>query len=131
MPMSASSGARYIGGGEASGERDRVSGQDRARGPFTPDRLGPVMRQAYVKARLPSDCPTHGLHYTAATVLREIGCDDRTIGDVLGHVPVEITRNYAAKRRRFALAVTRLDKVRKQRRASAKNAGGTETVKPD
>lgn len=37
----------------------------------------------------------YGLRHTVAIILREIGCDERTIADALGQKTIEMTRHYA------------------------------------
>lgn len=75
-----------------------------------------MMRDAYDAAGLPTDCTTHGLRYTAGTILRELDCDWETIGDVLGHRTAEMVRKYTEKKRRTRVAITRLDQARKARK---------------
>jgi len=70
------------------------------------------MRGAYEAAGLPKDCTTHGLRYTAATVLHELGCDDATIADITGHETLAMVKKYRAKRRRTRLAIARLNRAR-------------------
>ncbi len=67
------------------------------------------MRDAYRAAGLPDDCTSHGLRYTAATVLHELGCDWPTIAAITGHKTAEMVRKYTAKKRRAAAAIARLD----------------------
>jgi integrase len=37
----------------------------------------------------------YGLRHTVAVILREIGCDERTIADALGQKTIEMARHYA------------------------------------
>jgi integrase len=37
----------------------------------------------------------YGLRHTVAVILREIGCDERTIADALGQATIEMARHYA------------------------------------
>lgn len=54
---------------------------------------------------------THGLRYTAATVLRELGLDWDDVAAVTGHKTTAMVRKYTAKRRRAARAIARLDEA--------------------
>lgn len=63
---------------------------------------------------------THGLRYTAATRLRELGLDWEAISAITGHETAEMARKYTRQRRRAELAVTRLDE------ATARNKPGPE-----
>ena len=44
-------------------------------------------------------------------ILREVGCDDRTIGAFLGHRTPEVTRKQTEKHRRTKLAIVHLDQA--------------------
>ncbi|MBK5910084.1 hypothetical protein CCR85_01070 [Rhodothalassium salexigens] len=70
-----------------------------------------MMRAAYSAAALPTSCTTHGLRYTAATVMRELGLDWDDIAAVTGHKTTAMVRKYTAKRRRAARAIARLDEA--------------------
>jgi integrase len=90
-----------------------------ARGrPFKVDHFRHVMRDAYTAAGLPADCTTHGLRYTAATVLHEIGCDWEIISSITGHETVEMVRHYIRKKRAAKLAIASLDEARAANSAS-------------
>lgn len=80
--------------------------------PFKVDNFRHFMRAAYDAAGLPRTCTTHGLRYTQATVLGELGCDPQTIADITGHETVQMVRKYTAQRRRTRLAIDRLDRAR-------------------
>jgi integrase len=67
------------------------------------------MRPAYAAGSLPEDCHSHGLRYTAAVRLSELGCDWETISSITGHETVSMVRKYLAKRRGARLAIKRLD----------------------
>lgn len=56
---------------------------------------------------------THGLRYTAATILRELDVDWETIADITGHRTREMVRHYTRQRRRTELAIARLDDARR------------------
>jgi len=77
------------------------------------------MTEAYAAAGLPggvgTGCTTHGLRYTAATRLHELGCDWETIAAITGHETVSMVRKYTAQKRRAKVAITRLDQARKNR----------------
>jgi len=51
----------------------------------------------------------HGLRYTAATRLAELGLDWQSIADITGHETMEMARKYSEKRRRTTLAIAKLD----------------------
>lgn len=52
---------------------------------------------------------SHGLRYTAAVVLDELGCDWETIASITGHETVVMVKKYLEKKRRARLAVAALD----------------------
>jgi integrase len=93
------------------GARKRSAGR-----PLTIDAFRHRMADAYAEADLPDDCTTHGLRYTAATVLHELGCDWETIASITGHETVAMVRKYIEKRRRARLAIDSLNRARKRRR---------------
>jgi integrase len=70
------------------------------------------MRDADVAAGLPEDVTTHGLRYSAATILHELGQDWETIAAVTGHETVAMVRKYTEKRRRARLAIDSLNVAR-------------------
>jgi integrase len=72
--------------------------------------LRQIMRPAYVEAGLPKDCVNHGLRYTAAVRLSELGCDWETIATITGHETVTMVRKYLAKRRQARIAINKLDR---------------------
>ncbi|UEM04558.1 tyrosine-type recombinase/integrase [Skermanella rosea] len=80
---------------------------------LTIDAFRHMMGDAIEAAGLPDDVTTHGLRYTAATVLHEIGCDWETIASITGHETVAMVRKYTEKRRRSRLAIAKLDDARK------------------
>lgn len=77
--------------------------------PFTADHFRHTMRAAYEAAALPRDCTSHGLRYTAATRLAELGCDWETVAAVTGHETAEMARKYVEKRRKTRIAVGKVD----------------------
>lgn len=77
--------------------------------PLTVDALRHRLRGAIRTAGLGNDCTLHGLRYTAATVLRELGLSWPEIADITGHQTAEMARKYSEKRRRVARAIDRLD----------------------
>ena len=83
-------------------------------GAMTIDYLRHEMRDAIRDAGLPDDCTLHGLRYTAARRLREIGCDWPTIADILGHRTAEMTRKYSEKQRRSKIAIAKLDRATRE-----------------
>lgn len=68
----------------------------------------------------------YGLRHTVATILREAGCDDRTIADALGQKTEDMARHYSktADLRRKMGDVSAVFET-------AVNARRTQTVKPD
>lgn len=82
---------------------------ERTGGQLTVSGLRQIMRDAYAAAELPRDCVNHGLRYTAAVRLSELGCDWETIATITGHETVSMVRKYLAKRRAARLAITKLD----------------------
>ena len=103
-------------------------------GSFKIDHFRHTMRRAYREAGLPDDCTTHGLRYTAATVLKELGCDCETIGAITGHSTAEMVRKYTEKKRRARFAISRLDEARRERSrnesASVLQNSADESAKP-
>lgn len=83
---------------------------------FKVDHFRHIMRAAYRAARLPDDCTTHGLRYTAATILYELGCEWPTIAAITGHETAEMARKYSEKKRRAKTAIARLDDARNGRK---------------
>jgi integrase len=68
----------------------------------------------------------YGLRHTVAVVLREMGCDERTIADALGQKTIEMARHYARGadlRSKMRDVAASLDTEWNKRR--------TKTVKPD
>jgi integrase len=47
------------------------------------------------EGRISSGLTLYGLRHTVAVILREIGCDERTIADALGQKTIEMARHYA------------------------------------
>ena len=68
----------------------------------------------------------YGLRHTVAVILREIGCDERTIADALGQKTIEMARHYAkgADLRPKMRGVVRSFEAEPDKRR-------TKTVKPD
>lgn len=82
--------------------------------PLKVDYLRHLMANAYSTARL-DEVTTHGLRYTAGTILAELGCDWQTISAILGHRTAEMVRRYTGKKRKAKLAITKLNRARKKR----------------
>jgi len=76
---------------------------------FLIDHFRHTMRQAYTAAGLPADCTTHGIRYSAATRLKELGLDWETIGSITDHATAEMVRKHTEKQRMAELAITRLN----------------------
>jgi integrase len=68
-----------------------------------------VMRKAYTDCGLGADISTHGLRYTAATVMYEIGVEKDDIAAITGHQTLAMLEKYIEQKRRARRAVTRLD----------------------
>jgi integrase len=83
--------------------------------PLKKDRFRHMMARAYEKAELVGKT-THGLRYTAATRLREVGCDWETIGAITGHKTAEMARKYAAKRRLAQIGIERINEAERTKR---------------
>ncbi|WP_143181934.1 tyrosine-type recombinase/integrase [Thalassospira sp. TSL5-1] len=80
--------------------------------PFKIDYFRRVMREARAKAELPKDLSSHGLRYTAARILKELGCDTETIQSITGHRTEQMARKYSDKKRRSKVAIDRLNQAR-------------------
>lgn len=79
--------------------------------PFRVRAFSGFMRAAFTAAGLPKTCTIHGLRYTTATVLHELGLDDGVIADVLGHETMAMAKKYRAKKRQTRIAIERLDRA--------------------
>lgn len=79
---------------------------------FSMTYLQRTMRDAMDAAGLPMDCTLHGLRYTAATILRELGLDWETIGDVTGHRTAQMVRKYTRQKRNATAAIKLMDEAR-------------------
>lgn len=55
---------------------------------------------------------SHGLRFTAATILREIGCDWEEIAAITGHETVAMVRKYSGRKRKAKRAIAKLDAAR-------------------
>jgi len=55
----------------------------------------PIKRRLEAQGRIGSALTLYGLRHTVAVILREIGCDERTIADALGQKTIEMARHYA------------------------------------
>lgn len=78
---------------------------------LTESGLRQIMEPAYDDAGLPDECVNHGLRYTAAVRLSELGCDWETIASITGHTTVTMVRKYLAKRRAARVAVRKLNSL--------------------
>lgn len=76
---------------------------------LTESGLRQIMEPAYDDAALSDECVNHGLRYTAAVRLSELGCDWETISSITGHETVSMVRKYLAKRRASRVAVRKLN----------------------
>lgn len=96
-------------------------------GPVKTAYLQHKMIAAYKAAGL-SGVTTHGLRYTAATRLRELGCDWEIVAAVTGHRTADMARKYMRQRRMAQIAITRLDDARNTS-ATPGNASATASEK--
>lgn len=76
------------------------------------DRFRHRMAAAYEAAGL-HGVTTHGLRYTAATILRELGEDWETVAAITGHETMQMVRKYTTQKRRAQVAILHLDQARK------------------
>lgn len=81
--------------------------------PFRIDHFRHVMARAFTAAGLVG-VTAHGLRYTAATVLKELGCDEETIASITGHSVVAMVRTYTRRKRLASLATARVNRARKR-----------------
>ncbi len=69
---------------------------------------------------------THGLRYTAAVVMCEMGCDWETIASITGHATIQMVKKYLEKKRLAQLGVDALNRAARIRlEQSAKNESGS------
>ena len=83
-------------------------------------------RKLEAAGEVQSGLTLYGLRHTVATILREAGCDDRTIADALGQKTEDMARHYSRSadlRRKMGDVGTVFE--------TAVNARRTQTVKPD
>ncbi len=78
--------------------------------PLKVDYLRHRMAAAYVEAGL-EGVTSHGLRYTAATILAELGCDGPTISSILGHRTAEMIQKYTGRKRQAKVAIRRLNEA--------------------
>jgi hypothetical protein len=76
----------------------------RSGGSISASHMSQVMRDAITAAGLPGDCTVHGLRYTVATQLIEVGADYQTIESVIGHSTMAMAIKYTKQWRRERLA---------------------------
>ena len=69
---------------------------------------------------------THGLRFTAATRLRELGCAWDVIASITGHDTAEMVEHYTEQKRKSKIAVAKLNAAT----ASAAEQNQIESVKP-
>ena len=77
--------------------------------PLKVDYLRHLMADAMAAAEVSKGLVTHGLRYTAATRLRELGLDWEEIAAITGHATAEMVRKYTSQQRKARLAIGRLD----------------------
>lgn len=76
---------------------------------LTDKAFGKMMRRAFRAAGL--SCTTHGVRYTAATRLRELGVDWDAIASIVGHRTVQMVQKYTKQKRNAALAIAAIDGI--------------------
>ncbi len=91
--------------------------------PLTANSFVHFMSDAIKASGLPDDVTTHGLRYTAAVVLNELGLEWEIIASITGHQTVAMVRKYLAKKRNARIAISRLDEARAARKGGPENAG--------
>lgn len=72
-----------------------------------------IMRSAYNEVGFGLDITTHGLRYTAATVLHELQLDWEVIASITGHKTMQMVQKYTRKKRLAARAIAKLDENEK------------------
>lgn len=72
-----------------------------------------VMRKAYTACSFDLDITSHGLRYTAASILHEYGLDWETIGSITGHRTRVMVEKYTRKKRLSAKAIREMNKNEK------------------
>lgn len=70
-----------------------------------------------------SGVTSHGLRYTAATRLRELGCSTDVVASITGHETMEMAEKYMEKKRKAQMAIGTLDEA-----TAAQNSN--QSVKP-
>jgi integrase len=98
--------------------------------PWTPDGFNaswrPIKRKLEREGKVGPALTLYGLRHTVATILREMGYDERTIADALGQKTIEMARHYAKRadlKPKMRGVVTNFDAELDKRR--------TKTVNPD
>jgi integrase len=86
----------------------------------------PIRLRLEREGRIGTGLTLYGLRHTVAVILREIGCDERTIADALGQKTVEMARHYA----KGADLAPKMRGVVKSFEAEL-NRRSTKTVKPN
>lgn len=74
-------------------------------------------------AGLPDDCVLHGLRKTAARMLAEVGCTEREIMAITGHVTSRMVSKYVKDASQIKRAERAIEKVRKNVRRTRRAAG--------
>jgi integrase len=97
--------------------------------PYTGDGFRAVffklIRKLEANGLVGSGLTFHGLRTTAATVLADLGCDDRDIAAVTGHRSPNMVRRYteaADRKRRAKGAIIRLERANRKRTKNGKPA---------
>jgi integrase len=54
-----------------------------------------IKKRLQAEGKIGPDLTLYGLRHTVGTILREMGCDERTIADALGQSGIEMARHYA------------------------------------
>lgn len=82
--------------------------------PMTGDYFGKFMAATIKEAGL-TGVVIHGLRYSAATRLREVGCSDDLIRSITGHQSAQMLEHYTRQKRDSSLAVERLNQAVEKR----------------
>src|SRR5262249_13813642 len=80
-----------------------------------------VRKQLEKEGRVGIGLTLYGLRHTVAVILRECGCDERTIADALGQKTIEMARHYAEGadlKRKMRNVVANLDAEVNRRRTN-------------
>jgi integrase len=89
---------------------------NKSRDPLKVDYLRHLMADAMALAKVSKGLVPHGLRYTAATRLRELGLDWEEIAAITGHATAEMVRKYTSQQRKAKIAIGRLNRANLERK---------------